>query len=353
MRTGPSRPSSTREPVRRIPGPDDPLRIAYPHLPWQAARRWTGRLHPSPDQGAGRPRPPRRGPVGPALPHRRRAGAARSSCPASTSTTTTSRCGCRASGSSRPGWTSPRSRRSRAGTFPEPLAFSLRAWDHLAPAGRTSSTWSRTTSAWATACSPWSASGLPVLGTIHHPITVDRRIEMEHAETPRPAVVQGPLVRVHQDADPGGQATAPGHHRVAELLRRHLPRPTWCRPSGCTSCPSASTPSCSGRSPGVQPRPEPDHLDRVGRRGDEGPALPARGAGQAAHRVPRAQARPDRPPQGGLGRAAHHRAARPARTPSSSSPASPTSASSSSTTSRPAPSSPRSTRGSRCPPSRR
>jgi hypothetical protein len=26
--------------------------------------------------------------------------------------------------------------------------------------------------------------GLPVLGTIHHPITVDRRLEMEHAETP-------------------------------------------------------------------------------------------------------------------------------------------------------------------------
>jgi glycosyltransferase involved in cell wall biosynthesis len=28
-------------------------------------------------------------------------------------------------------------------------------------------------------------SGLPVMGTIHHPITVDRRLEMEHAETRR------------------------------------------------------------------------------------------------------------------------------------------------------------------------
>ena len=67
--------------------------------------------------------------------------------------------------------------------------------------------------------------GLPVLGTIHHPITMDRRLEMEHAETPYQRLVEVALVRLHQDADPRGQATAPGDHRVALVLRRHLPRP--------------------------------------------------------------------------------------------------------------------------------
>ena len=68
------------------------------------------------------------------------------------------------------------------GTFPEPLAFSLRAWDHL----------KRRTNEFDLVqdnqCLGYGLlaiekSGLPVLGTIHHPITVDRRIEMEHAET--------------------------------------------------------------------------------------------------------------------------------------------------------------------------
>ena len=69
-----------------------------------------------------------------------------------------------------------------SGTFPEPLAFSLRAWDHLR----------RRTHEFDLVqdnqCLGYGLlaierSGLPVLGTIHHPITVDRRIEMEHAET--------------------------------------------------------------------------------------------------------------------------------------------------------------------------
>ena len=34
-------------------------------------------------------------------------------------------------------------------------------------------------------------SGLPVLGTIHHPITVDRKLEMEHAETPYQRFAKG------------------------------------------------------------------------------------------------------------------------------------------------------------------
>jgi glycosyltransferase involved in cell wall biosynthesis len=69
------------------------------------------------------------------------------------------------------------------GTFPEPLAFSMRAWDHLRH---------RTDEfdiVQDNQCLGYGLLlierqlGLPILGTIHHPITVDRRLEMEAAES--------------------------------------------------------------------------------------------------------------------------------------------------------------------------
>ncbi len=66
------------------------------------------------------------------------------------------------------------------GQFPEPLAFSMRAWDHLRRRGDDFDIVHDNQS---------MGYGLllidrqiPVLGTIHHPITVDRRLEIEHAE---------------------------------------------------------------------------------------------------------------------------------------------------------------------------
>ncbi len=69
-----------------------------------------------------------------------------------------------------------------SGTFPEPLAFSLRAWDHLR---RRVDDFDLVHD---NQCMGYGLlaierSGLPVLGTVHHPITVDRRIEMEHADS--------------------------------------------------------------------------------------------------------------------------------------------------------------------------
>jgi glycosyltransferase involved in cell wall biosynthesis len=65
------------------------------------------------------------------------------------------------------------------GQFPEPLAFSLRAWDHLRHRKRDFDLVHDNQSL---------GYGLlaiqrdfPLLGTIHHPITVDRRLELEHA----------------------------------------------------------------------------------------------------------------------------------------------------------------------------
>ncbi|HKY16928.1 MAG TPA: glycosyltransferase family 4 protein [Microthrixaceae bacterium] len=68
------------------------------------------------------------------------------------------------------------------GTFPEPLAFSLRAWNHLRPRVDDFDL-VHDNQCLGYGLLAIERDGLPVLGTIHHPITVDRRIEMEHAET--------------------------------------------------------------------------------------------------------------------------------------------------------------------------
>ncbi|MEZ5321186.1 MAG: glycosyltransferase family 4 protein [Microthrixaceae bacterium] len=69
------------------------------------------------------------------------------------------------------------------GTFPEPLAFSLRAWEHLRHRVAEFDL-VQDNQCLGYGLLAIERSGLPVLGTVHHPITIDRRIEMEHAETP-------------------------------------------------------------------------------------------------------------------------------------------------------------------------
>ncbi len=68
-----------------------------------------------------------------------------------------------------------------AGTFPEPLAFSLRAWDHLRHNHHAFDLVHDNQSL------GYGLLGIqrlvPVLATVHHPITVDRRVEMDHASS--------------------------------------------------------------------------------------------------------------------------------------------------------------------------
>jgi glycosyltransferase involved in cell wall biosynthesis len=69
-----------------------------------------------------------------------------------------------------------------AGQFPEPLAFSMRAWDHLRHRiGDFDIVHDNQTLGYGLLLI--ERMGLPVLATIHHPITVDRRLEMTHAPT--------------------------------------------------------------------------------------------------------------------------------------------------------------------------
>ncbi|MCU1353840.1 MAG: putative glycosyltransferase [Acidimicrobiales bacterium] len=67
-----------------------------------------------------------------------------------------------------------------AGTFPEPFAFSLRAWDHLR-SRRDDFDIVHDNQSLGYGLLAIEAMGLPVIATIHHPITVDRRLEIEHA----------------------------------------------------------------------------------------------------------------------------------------------------------------------------
>jgi glycosyltransferase involved in cell wall biosynthesis len=69
------------------------------------------------------------------------------------------------------------------GSFPEPLAFSVRAFQHLR--GRINDfDLVQDNQSLGYGLLGMQRAGLPVLATIHHPITVDRRLEMEHAESP-------------------------------------------------------------------------------------------------------------------------------------------------------------------------
>ncbi|HEX5365767.1 MAG TPA: glycosyltransferase family 4 protein [Acidimicrobiales bacterium] len=66
------------------------------------------------------------------------------------------------------------------GQFPEPLAFSLRAWRHLR---RRTADFDlvHDNQSLGYGLLALERAGLPVISTVHHPITVDRRLEIEHA----------------------------------------------------------------------------------------------------------------------------------------------------------------------------
>ena len=109
------------------------------------------------------------------------------------------------------------------GQFPEPLAFSLRAWDQLRHrVGDFDLVHDNQ-------CLGYGLLGIqrdfPLLATIHHPITVDRRLEMEHAAQPLPAPHPAPLVLVHEHAVAGrpqvGRVVTVSENSFADIARDH------------------------------------------------------------------------------------------------------------------------------------
>ena len=105
----------------------------------------------------------------------------------------------------------------------EPLAFSLRAWRHLrSRAGEFDLVHDNQ-------CLGYGLlgiqrAGFPVLATVHHPITVDRRLEMEHAEGWYKRLT---LRRWYSftNMQTRGPAPAPHRHGVRELVPGHRRRP--------------------------------------------------------------------------------------------------------------------------------
>ncbi len=266
-----------------------PLRIALAGLPGQAPRRRPGRLHAPPHQGPGRPRPPRRGARRPAVPRARRP---RSRCIELPSLDIyNDHFPMRMPGLwefkdlGRPRRGRARSRPARS---PSRCAFSLRAWRHLRHRRRRLRPRPRQPVPRLRPARRSMRDGWPVLATLHHPITVDRDLELAHAATPGQRLTLRPLVRLPRDAD----ARSPGGCRASSPCRENSldghRRAAWASPpTACTSCRSASTRTCSGRCP--TSRAVPGRLMTTASADVplKGLALPARGAGQGAHRARR------------------------------------------------------------------
>ena len=232
------------------------------------------------------------------------------------------------------------------GQFPEPLAFSLRAWDKLR------SRKGDFDLVHDNQCLGYGLLGIqrdfPLLATIHHPITVDRRLEMEHARRPLQAPHAAALVLVHQHAVPGRPAACSGWSPCPRTASPTSTATTACPRSGCTSSPSASIPTCSSRIPGVERIP--------GRLITTASAdVTMKGLSFLLEAVAKLRTERDitltviGKQEGGRQVGRDHRHASASTTASSSSPACPTSASTRCTPSPSWPSCPRSTRASRCP----
>src|SRR5205823_1543010 len=68
--------------------------------------------------------------------------------------------------------------------FPEPLTFSLRAWRHLARR-RLDFDIVHDNQSLAWGLLGIERTGIPVIATLHHPVTIDRELELAHADTLR------------------------------------------------------------------------------------------------------------------------------------------------------------------------
>ena len=107
-----------------------------------------------------------------------------------------------------------------AAGFPEPYTFSLRARNLLAPR-RHDFDLIHDNQCLGTGLLGMMDDGWPIVATLHHPITVDRDLDMEHATIAVEAGDAAALVRVPRDADEGRAADPAPRHRERELAARH------------------------------------------------------------------------------------------------------------------------------------
>ncbi|SVD48306.1 uncharacterized protein METZ01_LOCUS401160, partial [marine metagenome] len=252
-----------------------------PRLPWQAALRRPGRLHAPPHPGTCRPGPPRRGPVRPAVPGPRRPGpVGRVAQPRPLQRPLSDAKGPLLGVQERVG-------RRRGDVVQHRELLGAHGIQHArlgppteAPPG----------------LRPGPRQPVPRLGPApdagaprdacprHHPPSHHDRQEARDRTCPHPlgGDRQAPLVLVHEDADPGGEADAPGHDGLRVVPIRHHRRPQGPRrPDTRRTRRRRPRPVPTRR--GHHPDPGPHRHDRQRRRGHEGPPVPTRGGRQAPH----------------------------------------------------------------------
>ena len=139
------------------------------------------------------------------------------------------------------------------GTFPEPLAFSYRALRDADAAGGDFDL------VHDNQCLGYGILAIekriPTIVTLHHPITKDRRLEMDHAAELAQALVGRTLVLVRQDAGPGRLADAAHRGRQRELDPRHPRRHGRRRSTACGWCPVGVDPELFRPLPDVERQP--------------------------------------------------------------------------------------------------
>ena len=106
------------------------------------------------------------------------------------------------------------------GGFPEPLTFTLRVRVLLARR-RGQFDIVHDNQSFGRGLLGLMADGWPVIGTCHHPVTVDRLVDVALRPHPLAGTVAAPVVRVRGHAEPGGPQFAPHHHRFFLVSARH------------------------------------------------------------------------------------------------------------------------------------
>ncbi len=193
--------------------------------------------------------------------------------------------------------------------------------------------------------------GWPLLTTLHHPITVDRQLALDHTTNAWQRFTTKRWFGFLRDAGPRRPPPARGRHGVGVVAPGHLGparRPARAGERG----PGRRRPHRLRAHRRGAAAPRPAHGDLLERRPAEGPRPAARGGGQAADRA-RGRARRDRPADGPAGASTAPSSAWVSRTRCAASAGSATASWPPSTARPRSRSSRRSTRASRCRPSRR
>ena len=125
--------------------------------------------------------------------------------------------------------------------------------------------------------------------------------------SPRPAGTRSPRCR------PGSPSACAASSRCRRTATTTSAAPTACRPRSCSSCPSASTPTCSAAARASSASRHQIISTASADVAMKGQRFLLEALAKLRTEYPDAEARPHRPPQGRLGGAAHHRGARPRR----------------------------------------